>query len=361
MVNEPGSLAEILSHLDDSIDTASLSEHLDLNPDISFAALVAFAAVDEFGHYGRAAKFLGKQQQGLRQHVKNLEEVMNTQLIGTGPQGEYQAVGPIGRELRDRARLILYQYGAIGRLSDKSVKIHYLSQHCFFMAPVEARLDGLMDLRPTTLSEEFRSMPRFHDNVIVPLAAGMIDLAIGMLPGEHTAPAELVTGHYLYSYQQEAMVPAPDPRERIDLAELVAEARLLVPPVHFRSRMQLEDEITREVPDDPGPSARVRRESSGTKVLIQYGINGLGTVVVPSSLAYPFYHGNDYGGPTSAAFKWIPVCKPSGERLYQDVYALTRRVRDQYSDQIAMILKLVRQQVIEMGLEKNVTVPAVDG
>ncbi|HEY0699578.1 MAG TPA: LysR family transcriptional regulator, partial [Micromonospora sp.] len=71
-----------------------LLEHLDINTDVSFAALVAFAAVDEFGHFGKAARFLGKQQQGLRQHIRNLEEALNVQLLDTGPGGEYRAAGP---------------------------------------------------------------------------------------------------------------------------------------------------------------------------------------------------------------------------------------------------------------------------
>jgi DNA-binding transcriptional LysR family regulator len=346
-------LAGMLGRLVDSIDTIRLSEHLDLNADISWSALVAFVAVDEFGHYGKAAKFLGKQQQGLRQHVKNLEEALHSQLIGTGPDGEYQAVGLIGRELRERARLMVYQYGAIGRLTDQAVRIQYLPQHCFFMAPVEARLDGVVELRSTTLGEEVWSQPRFHDDVIVPLAAGMIDFAVGIPPAEDAASAELLNCHYLYSYCQEAMVPVSDPRERAELAELVAEARLIVPPVHVRPRIQLEAEVVMDVPDDPGPAVRVKRESYATKVLIQYGMKGLGTVVLPSSIAFPFYHGNAYGGPETADFKWIPVCTSSGQYLHQDVHALTRRVRDRYSDQVNMILELVRQEAADLGLDKD--------
>jgi DNA-binding transcriptional LysR family regulator len=352
---DKGRVTGILSHLVDSVERIRLSEHLDLNTDISLSALVAFVAVDEFGHYGKAAKFLGKQQQGLRQHVKNLEEALAAQLIGTGPDGEYRAVGSIGRELRDRARLMVYQYGAIGRLGDKAIRVHFLPQHCFFMAAVQARLEGVLELRTTTLSEEARCVQRFHDDVIVPLAAGMIDVAVGMPPEAGTAPAEVVAAQHLYSAHQEAMVPAEDIRERVELAELVADARLLVPPVHVRSRMQLEEELARDVPHDPGPAARVKHEAFGTKVLIQYGRKGLGTVVVPSSVAFPFYHGNDYGGPSSANFKWLPVCTSTGSYLYQDVYVLTRRVRDKRTDQISTILKLIATEVAGMGLGNNLS------
>jgi DNA-binding transcriptional LysR family regulator len=330
-----------------------LLEHVDINTDVSFAALVAFATVDEFGHYGKAANFLGKQQQGLRQHVKNLEQALNAQLLDTGPGGEYRAVGPVGLELRDRARMLVYQYGAIGRLRDNSIRIHYLPQHGFFMASVEARLDGVVDLRTTTLGEESRSTSRFYDNVIVPLAAGMIDLTVGQLPPESSPPAELLSSEYLYSSRLEAMVPAGDPRERVSLRALVEQARMLVPPPSTYSRAQLERELARDVPDDPGPEVRVKREAHGTKVLIQYGMKGLGTVILPSGIAYPFYYGNDYGGPAAADFKWIPVHRSSGELIYQPVYAITRRVRDRSTDQVAKILKLVRQEVAKRGLEHH--------
>lgn len=348
-----GQTGEILNHLAESAGSIRLSEHLDLNTDISLSALVAFVAVDEFGHFGKAAKYLGKQQQGLRQHIKNLEEALGTQLLGTRPNGEYQAIGPIGRELRDRARLMVYQYGAIGRLGDTAVRIQYLPQHCFFMAAVEARLEGVIDLRATTLSDEARAISRFHDEVMLPLAGGMIDVAVGMPPGEGSASAELLSCHRLYSAYQEAMVPASDPRDRIELAELVADGRLLVPPMGARSRMQLEEELARDVPGDPGPAARVKREAFGTKVLIQYGVHGLGIVVLPSSIAHPFYHGNAYGGPESANFKWIPVCNSAGRYLHQDVYALTRRVRDRNSDQISRIVKLIDQEVASRGLDNT--------
>jgi DNA-binding transcriptional LysR family regulator len=348
-----GRVTGILSHLVDSVDSIKLAEHLDLNTDISLSALVAFVAVDEFGHYGKAAKFLGKQQQGLRQHIKNLEEALSTQLLDVGPGGNYRAVGPIARELRDRARLMVYQYGAIGRLGDKAIRVHYLPQHCFFMAAVEARLDGVLELRTTTLTDEARGVQRFHDEVIVPLAAGLIDVAVGMPPGEGTAPAELVAGQHLYYAHQEAMVSANDARDRVELAELVTDARLLVPPAGVRSRIQLEEEVARDVPDDPGPAARVKREAYGTKVLIQYGMKGMGTVVVPSSVAYPFYHGNDYGGPESARFKWVPVRTSSGRHLYQNVCVLTRRVRDRNSDAISTILKLIAAEVAALGLDKE--------
>ncbi|HEY0639084.1 MAG TPA: LysR family transcriptional regulator [Pseudonocardiaceae bacterium] len=320
---------------------------------MSFAALVAFAAVDEFGHFGKAARFLGKQQQGLRQHIRNLEEALNVQLLDTGPGGEYRAAGPIGNELRDRARLMVFQYGAISRLTDDAVRVQYLPQHGFFMAAVEARLDGVMDLRPTVLGDEDRSYTRFHDNVIVPLAAGMIDFAIGVPPPPESPPAELLTSCYLHSSRQEAMIPVRDPRDRVLLSELVAERAMLVPPMATRSRVRLEEEIRRDVCGDPGPDKRVKREAFGTKVLIQYGLKGLGTVVVPSNIAYPFYAGNCYGGPAAADYKWVPVCTSSGRPLYQEVYAIHRRARDRRSERIRRILALVRQEVAELGLEQN--------
>jgi DNA-binding transcriptional LysR family regulator len=331
-----------------------LAGHLDFGDmEITFSALLALVAVDEFGHYGKAAKFLGKQQQGLRQHIKKLEEVLNVQLLAAGPEGEYRAVGQVGRELRDRARLMVYQYCAIGRLCDKDVKIRYLPQYGMFMSAVEARLDGLVDIQSIVLGDEDRSAARFHDNVMIPLAAGVIDFVVGPAPSADSPAAELLAAHYLYSSRQEAMVPVGDPREQIELGELVASGRLLLPPINTRSRDVLEEEIAKDVPDDPGPAVRVSREAYTSEVLIQYGIKGLGTVVLPSGMAQPFYHGNDYGGPAAANFKWIPVATSSGRLIYQEVYALVRRARDRHADQLGRILNLVRQEVAEFGLEKR--------
>lgn len=327
-------------------------EHLDFNSDVSFAALVAFVTVDELGHYGKAAKFLNKQQQGLRQHIRNLEDALHVRLLDTGPGGTYRAVGRVGLELRERARLMVYQYGAISRLGENAMRIRYLSQHGFFMSSVEVRLDGIVDLQPLTLGDEDRSVTRFHDDVIVPLAAGMIDLVIGFAPDDDSPPAELIMSHRLFTSRHEAMVPADDPREEIEVAELVAEGMLLVPPIDTRSREQLEVAIAKDVPDDPGPEARVKRESYGTEALIQYGLKGLGTVVLPSGMAHVFYNGNDHGGPATAAFKWIPVRTAAGEHIFQDVYALMRRARDRHSDPLAKILKLIRQEVADRGLDK---------
>jgi DNA-binding transcriptional LysR family regulator len=332
----------------------SLLEYLGTaDSEITFAALVAFVAVDEFGHYGKAARFLGKQQQGLRQHVRKLEELLNMQLLDIGPGGEYHAVGKVSHELRDRARLMVFQHGAIGRLADKEIKIRFLPQHGSFMTSVEARLDGLVDIRSMTLGDEDRSMVRFHDNVIAPLAAGTIDLAVGPPPSPESPAAELLAPQYLYTSRHEAMVGRDDPRERITLAELVADGRLLVAPNDTHGRDLLEDAIAKDVPDDPGPDARVKREALDTKVLIQYGMKGLGTVVVPSAMAHPFYTGNDCAGPSADLFKWLPVCTSSGNLIYQDVFALIRRAPDRHSGQLSRIVNLIRQEVAQLELEKG--------
>lgn len=346
-------LRVILPNLDGSRGDLIL-DHLDfVDSDITFTALAAFVAVDEFGHYGKAARFLGKQQQGLRQHIKKLEEVLNVQLLAAGPGGEYRAAGEVGRQLRDRARMMVYQHSAIGRLRDKNIKIRYLPPHGIFMSVVEARLDGLVEMQSTTLGNEHRSLTRFHDNVIVPLAAGVIDFVIGPQPRSESPAAELLASHYLHSSRHEAMVPVEDKRQCVELAELVADGRLLVPPMNTRSRELLEEAIAKDVPDDPGPNARVRCEAYDTDVLIQYGMKGLGTVVVPSGVAHVFYHGNDFGGPATAAFKWIPVCTSSGQELCQEIYALVRRARDRHTDQLGRILNLVRQEVARLGLERG--------
>jgi DNA-binding transcriptional LysR family regulator len=336
------------------VSSDSLLEYLGAaDSEITFAALAAFVAVDEFGHYGRAARFLGKQQQGLRQHVRKLEELLNVQLLDVGPGGEYRAVGKVGHELRDRARLMVFQHGAIGRLADKEIKIRFLPQHGSFMTSVEARLDGLVDLQSRTLGDEHRSIARFYDNVVAPLAAGVIDLAIGPPPRPESPATELLAPQYLYSSRHEAMVDRDDPRDRIMLSELVAEGRLLVAPIETHGRDLLEDAIAKDVPDDPGPEARVKREALDTKVLIQYGTKGLGTVVVPSAMAYPFYPGNDCGGPSTDAFKWLPVCTSSGSLIYQNVYALVRRAPDRHSAQLSRIVNLIRQEVAHLELEKG--------
>jgi DNA-binding transcriptional LysR family regulator len=331
-----------------------LSDHLQFNNEVTFTALLAFAAVDEFGSFKAAADYLQRTPQGLRKAITNLAKALSvSDLLKPEASGRYRASGRVAEELRELARTLMYQYGSISRLGDDNIRIRYLPQHGFFMAAVEARLDGLVNMHPKTLGEEDRSITRFQDEVIAALAGGAIDLAIGLPPRDGSDNAKKLRTHYLYSSRQEAMVAATDPRDAIALTELLDEGKLLVPPINTRSRERLEHEIKADVPNPPDSAQWVKREAYGTKVLIQYGMKGLGAVVVPSDIAHVFHHGNDYGGSAAARFKWIPLCRSSREFIYQPVYAITRRARDRRSDQLQVILSAIQKEVSDLGLEKN--------
>jgi DNA-binding transcriptional LysR family regulator len=324
-----------------------------ISDDLSFMGVVTLAALDEYGSYKEAAEILRRKESGLRSHIKNLRTFMQSEIVVPVGDSRYKVCNePRVLELRDRARLMLYQYGAISRLGDPTIRIRYLPQHVFFMAPVEARLErGIgTPLHPRPLGEEDRAIERFQRNVLAAVAGGMIDFAIGLPPEGIIGDSLQVK--YLYSARLEAMVPKAGAPKSITLGELVSEGKMLVPPMKTRSRALLEQEIASDVPGAPPPARRVKREAFGTKVLHQYGLEGLGTCVVPSDIAYPFKAGQDHGGPRTEDFTWIPVCRSSGEYIFQSVYA---SYRNRPKSEIVSLCEQVQLQVDQLGLEKRPT------
>jgi DNA-binding transcriptional LysR family regulator len=334
-----------------------------VNGELTLKRLFALAALDECGTYDDAATMLDQSSQNVREHIRKLTELLGVPVVEDRGKGQYVVSDdPVVLELRDRGRLMIHQYAAMSRLVQAPrVKIRYLPQHCFFMAPVEAMFEHTAtEIRAVPLGEEDRDVDRFNTRVLIPITAGQTDLAIGMPPDPDSVMAQKLTTTYLYSSRQEAMIPATDLRKQVSLRELVTEGRMLVPPQATRSRRTLENAIRADMPDAPRhPGHRVKREAFGTKVLIQYAMAGLGTVVVPSDIATVFHHGQDYGGPRTADFKWVPVCRSSGEFIYQEVYATYRRNNATVlKEAIDLICRRILHEVGTLRLEKAPVRPA---
>ena len=88
-------------------------------------------------------------------------------------------------------------------------------------------------------------------------------------------------------------------------------------------------------------------------MLIQYGMAGLGTVVVPSDIAHPFHHGHEYGGPRTGNFRWIPVVRSTGRPIYQEVFATYRHYTVPHTEAIPTVVKIIKEEVARLGLEQN--------
>jgi DNA-binding transcriptional LysR family regulator len=329
-----------------------ITDALVLTQNGNWDAVAAFVAVDELGSCKAAAELLGRTEHGVRELVKKLARHLRVEdVVRPDETGVLRASGQIARDVRAQARLCINEYAAVARYGDDNVRIRYLPQHSFFMAAVEAQTERFMDLHPKALGEEDRSVDRFEDEVIPAVAGGNVDLVIGMPPRKGTMSIRKLTSHYLYSSRQEAMVPYDDPRQEMTLRQLIEERRMLVPPIHTRSRTRLEQMIASDLPDAPPAAQRVRREAFGTKVLIQYGMNGLGTVVVPNDIAYVFHAGHDYGGPQAEKFRWIPIRRENGEFIHQSVWATVRTKRDRRSPHVDTLVEEIRNQVKLLDLE----------
>lgn len=336
-------------HLHDNGE--KLSSHVSRDLLKHLPQLVALAVLDDVGDYVEAGKLLTRGDRWVRDTVKDLaDELSVSGLLEQGPRNRMQVSGQIASQAREIGRAIVYLAGSMHRLRDRNVRVRYLPQHGFFMAKVEADLGATVDLHPKTLGEEDRAMERFRDEVISAVALGTVDLAIGLPPERAVAVEHKLEVTYLYSSRQEAMIPAEEPRDQITLAEL-ATRDLLLPPPRTRSRDTLEKATAVDV-QNAGP-LRVRREAFGTKVLIQYGMRGLGTVVVPSDIAHVFKYGNDYGGPATQAYKWVPVVDAKERYIHQKVYATTRRTRDVRTDDVRRVLDGVKAEVARLGLETD--------
>ncbi|VVJ22748.1 Uncharacterised protein [Amycolatopsis camponoti] len=331
----------------------------------TFPQLLSFVALAEVGTYLKAADELGITRQAVSDNIKNLEKSLNRNVDGRRlfvKEGDVQrlASDPFAQELLERARLMVFEYNSINRLRDDTLRIRYLPQHVFFMASVEARLERSqlgVRVRSRPLSEEDRAVDRFESVVLAALAGHALDFVVGMPPTKGSPTARKLTTRYLYSSHQVAMLPKSDPRDQIGLAELVEDGRMLVPPPQTRSRQVLEREIEKHLghmPTAGRPDLRVKREAFGTKVLHEYGVAGIGTPVVPSDIANPFFAGNIHGGPQTADFKWVPVCLPDGTFIYQEVFAShSDRPHKSKANAIEDLFRLVQEEVRDRQLEKH--------
>lgn len=345
---------------DDAVEDQDEAEKLlsHLTPDTlrHLGSLLAFAVVDETGKITDSGKVIGRSDKWVREAIDELGDSLGVKNLLTLSDRRQVPSGQIALEVRRIARSVLYQVGAVPRLADENIRVRYLPQHGFFMAAVEAQLGHQMNLHPKTLGEEDRAVVRFREEVLAAVAAGTVDLAIGLPPDRKMKEEGGLRLTYLYSSRQEAMVPrTEDAPDRITLVDLVEKGDLLLPPPHTRSRETLEARYRVDSPNGGELVRQVKREAYGTKVLIEYGMNGLGTVVVPSDIAHVFKHGNDYGGPPTARFQWIPVVDANGDLIHQPVYATMRRDRDGRTENVLRILEAVRRQVALLNLETDPT------
>lgn len=331
----------------------------------TFPQLLSFVALAELGTYPKAADILGITRQAISDNIKNLEKALNRNIEGRRlfvKEGDVQRLvdDPLAQELLERARLMVFEYNSINRLHDDTLRMRYLPQHVFFMASVEARLEQSqlgVRVRSRPLSEEDRAIGRFESVVLAAVAGHALDFVVGMPPTKGSPTAANLLTRYLYSSCQMAMLPTSDPRDTIGLAELVEDGRMLLPPPQTRSRQVLEREIEKHLghlPTADRPDLRVKREAFGTKVLHEYGVAGIGTPVVPSDIANPFFTGNIHGGPQTADFKWVPVCLPDGNLIYQEVFASQPDVSNKKkADALEDLFRLVQDEVRNRQLEKH--------
>src|SRR5262245_46907537 len=295
--------------------------------DITLDRLLVFITVTEQGGYTEAADALGKHASGIREHIKTLKKVYGGRELLIEQNGKLIPT-EFGKDVLRKAHRMVNLWRGIARIGDIVTTVAFLPQHAYFMSPVIlARVSPLtadkrLTIHKRVLGERERNIDVFQTHVMGPLRGGEIDVVTGPPPqtmeGLHATP--------LYTSQLEAMWPngetgAP---EAVTVRQLIEKGPLLIPPSRTRSRILLETAARQDMGIEDLRS-RIALEAYGTKVLVAFGEDGHGTVVVPSDIARPFKAGNALGGPEAAAFTWIPIVKENGDRLTHQVYATTRK------------------------------------
>ncbi|WP_018505446.1 LysR family transcriptional regulator [Parafrankia discariae] len=346
------------------------------DPRITLARLRVFVSVAELDcSVTRAADELRQTSNAVRQNLDLLQSAFaGRSLFAQDRRG----LSVFGAEVYRQAREMMDRWGALSDAGSSTLRITFLPQHAHLVSAVMRRLRATVaDERPgrdadgrdlgqrdsggragdwpddhiecttNVLGEQDRSMVVFEENVIGSLLHGATDLVIGPPPRRVGDPPAL-DRHRLYTSRLEAMIDSAEAGagDGIELRDLVRR-RLLVPPLPARSRQMLEREIAEHIADDPGIATRVAHEAYGTKVLVAFGQDGHGTVVVPSDIALPFKSGSAFAGTRAGSFRWVPV-RRDGVDLTQDVYATTRV---DPGERALRVVRELRTVVRETGLD----------
>jgi DNA-binding transcriptional LysR family regulator len=324
-----------------------------LNMDVTLVQLRSFVACVEHHSYNKAADAIRKPRQSIKPQIDGLEKALNAPVFEKARSADgYLVLTAHGRDYLPTARDMLDLLAALTRTAATGCAVAYLPQHSFFIAAVKKQLTEVysnhkVTIKDVGLGEEHREREVFETQVIGPLAAGVFDIAIGLPPRVHRDTLSL---EHLYHARLEAMIPQDDPRDRLSLQDLAEMGGLLLPPATTRSHRLLAQEFGKHVPKRSLESI-IAMTAPGTKSLVSHGLYELGTVVVPSDIAYPFQTGPMFGGPRRVPFKWVPICRPDGSFLFQEVVASHRR--DTQNDNVHTVIRAAVAAVGEIGLDRG--------
>lgn len=335
----------------------------DLNDHITLPRLRAFVAIAEYKTINAAARSLRQQRQTVQGHLKSLQQFVAAPLFeGTADSRDPDRprdLTPYGRRFLGQARQMLHLWGGLSR--DTTCTVAFLPQHSYFMARAFRTLrqsDGPLTIEKQILGEQHREKTSFEHDVIGPLAAGVLDLVIGLPP---TGFGDRLDLEYLYTSRLEAMISRDDPyseEEGITLEELVALVRkrrsmgdngLLLPPEDTRTWRLLGDNFQRFLPTE-SLTQITDLTSYSTKALVAFAIEDSGIVVVPSDIAYPFRSAHYFAGKDSQlGFKWVPLRDQDGGHLKHEVFATTSR--DYPNPTVDAVVEAIKEAVAVYHLE----------
>jgi len=309
-------------------------------------------AIDE-GHTWAAAGRIMMRLTGeggansVKANIEKLEAAYGRPLVRE--EDGRQVLTDLGHRLKNIALPMMNLWEGIARADGGTTVVAFLPQHAFFISRVVKRLRDQQSVQPHVLNERDRNIDTYEIRVIGPLAGGETDIVVGPPPPANAKRITELRRRELYTSRLEAMLPTSDTRTMITVTDLARAGNLLVPFPPTRSRKLLQDAIEDELgPADPGPSRRVFLEAYGTKVLVAFGEDGHGTVVVPSDIAYPFKAGHTPAGPEAEGFQWVPVVRSDGTALTQQVFATTR---DDPSPDVERVIEVIREEVRRRNLD----------
>ena len=325
----------------------------ELNADLRLLDLRAFVACAERHSYTKAAETLGQTRQNIKPKIEALQSALpGGHLFKV--DGDGLTLTPHGQNLLPYALAMIDAWAALTRIAATGCSLAYLPQHAYFVAAAKkillnAHLASPVIIEDVGLSEEHRRREAFEQEVLGPVAARAIDIAVGLPPAKQH---DNLQSEVLYVARLEAMVnTAEDNREWLSLEGLAEKGNLLLAPAATRSHQMLDAAFRRYIPDQPLADI-TSMAHPGTKVLVSHGLQGLGTVVVPSDIAYPFQEGQMFGGPVSHDFKWVPIYRPDGTELTHEVVATFHR--DRPNSNVPVVLNAIKTAVSNIGLDRRV-------
>lgn len=295
---------------------------------ITPARLAAFLDVIEAGGYRAAATKASKTESAYRLAVTELQAIVGAgPLLRKAPDGTLVPT-PLGRSVQQRSEQILTFGVGLTELARPTAVVSFLPHHVQFVARAMAAAQGRnrrTSVRVTDdqqvsiqiLPQRLRAVDMFDQQVIGPLRAGTVDLAIGPPPDRRDVITadELVTT-LLYTPRLEAMVARKDAREYLDVDDLAGQP-LLLAPERARSRSLLNNAVRRY--GHRQAQIHVAHEAWETDVLVVLCRERLGTLIAGSDIACMYKQRNEFSGASAARFKWIPVRLPNGSPISYDV------------------------------------------